>query len=122
MPARSGSLPAWLGMKLTSKQARTLVVSVRSDGPAYAAGITADDELLALDGFRISEHRLQDRLSERRPGDTVTLSLFRRDELLHVPVTLAAAPYDTLKLLRNEQTSALQDRLYSAWLPTPIKQ
>jgi predicted metalloprotease with PDZ domain len=113
---RKGRPPAWLGARVRSDHRRTLVASVRSDSPAYQAGITADDELLALDGFRIDEARLHARLGEHRPGDTVTLTLFRRDQLLHVPVTLAKAPYDMLKLTRVKQPDPLQERVYQAWL------
>jgi predicted metalloprotease with PDZ domain len=116
-PAHDGGTPAWLGIQLKRKEGRTLVSSVRSDGPAYAAGVYPDDELLALDGMRIDRSSLQERLSERAPGDTVTLALFRRDELLLVPVTTAAAPYDTLRLKRVAKPTEMQERLYRAWLP-----
>jgi predicted metalloprotease with PDZ domain len=116
-PAHDGGTPAWLGLQLKRKDGRTLVSSVRSDGPAYAAGVYPDDELLALDGMRVNRSSLHERLSERAPGDTVTLALFRRDELLFVPVTTAAAPYDTLRLKRVTQPTEMQERLYRAWLP-----
>jgi predicted metalloprotease with PDZ domain len=115
-PVRGDHAPAWLGASLKNRRSRTVVTSVRSDGPAYTAGISADDELLALDGFRVDDSSLSARLRERSPGDIVTLSLFRRDELLHVPVALAEAPYDTLKLQRIEQADALQEQLYQQWL------
>lgn len=114
----NGNPPAWLGVQTKRDQGRLLVASTHSDGPAHTAGISAEDELLALDGMRIDEARLQARLSERRPGETITLSLFRRDELLHTAVTLAAAPYDTLRLTRVENPTPLQERLYRMWLPT----
>lgn len=108
--------PAWLGLNTKSEDGRTLVASVRADGPAYAAGIYAGDELLALEGIRIDETRLKDRLAERAPGRTVTITLFRRDELHHVAVTLAPAPHDKLQLVPNEPREALQERIYREWL------
>src|SRR6185503_6267206 len=89
-----GQPPLGLGLRLKTEGGRTKVGHVLADGPAYAAGVSPGDELVALDGFRVDEERLKARLAERRPGDTVTLSLFRRDELLHVAVALAAAPPD----------------------------
>lgn len=108
--------PAWLGVQCRTESGRLKVASVRADGPAAAAGIYAGDELLALDGFRIDEEHLQARLDERRAGDTVTLSLFRRDELLHVPVPLAEAPMDQLEIVPVAQPTAEQTRLLHAWL------
>lgn len=109
-------VPAWTGLQLKSEDGRTLVASTRSDGPAYAAGVYAGDELLALDGMRIDATSFDARVNERAPGESVTLSLFRRDELLHVLVVLSPAPYDTLRLVRVDQPDAQQERLYRDWL------
>ncbi|MBK9710016.1 MAG: M61 family metallopeptidase [Kouleothrix sp.] len=111
-----GGAPAWLGVTTRSESGRLKVGQARADGPAYAAGIYAGDELLALDGFRLDEERLKARLAERRPGDGVTLSLFRRDELLHLPVTLAAAPHDTLTIEQVAEPTAEQRQIYEDWL------
>lgn len=117
--ARNGSAPAWLGLKLKDESGRTLVASTRSDGPAYAAGIYAGDELIALDRMRVNRSLLNDRLAEHAPGDCVTLSLFRRDELLHIPVSLAAAPHDALTLTRVEHPDEQQERIYQGWMGMP---
>lgn len=115
-PREDGMPPAWLGLTLREQHGQTSISSVRSDGAAAAAGIYAGDELLALDGFRVDEQRLNERLRERVPGDTVTLSVFRRDELLHIPVVLGSAPYDSLQITPVEQPSDAQRRLYLGWL------
>jgi predicted metalloprotease with PDZ domain len=112
---RSGP-EAWLGLSLKRQGERTLVAAARADGPAYAAGVYAEDELLALDGARVNEERLNARLAERAPGDTVRLALFRGDTLVEVPVTLAAAPPDALELVRLSRPTAAQERAYRAWL------
>jgi predicted metalloprotease with PDZ domain len=111
-----GQAVPWLGIKWKRQGERTLVAEVRSDGPAYAAGIYAEDELVGLDGWRVNEEKLNARLLERAPGDTVTLSLFRGDALLAVPVTLAPAPPNALALVPMEGPTELQGRMYRAWL------
>ncbi|HWQ12282.1 MAG TPA: PDZ domain-containing protein [Roseiflexaceae bacterium] len=111
-----GGAPAWHGLRLKTDHGALKVHSVRADGPAYTAGIYAGDEILALDGARVDEERLKARVAERRPGDVVTLSLFRRDELLHVPLTLAPAPPDTLRIVSVDEPSDEQRRVYESWL------
>jgi len=111
-----GQPPAWLGINTRAENGRLRVTSARSSGPAYAAGISAGDEIVALDGWRVDDQRLSARIGERAPGDSVTLSLFRRDELLHVPVTLMAALFDKLALVRVERPSEGQERVYRDWL------
>jgi predicted metalloprotease with PDZ domain len=113
---REGAGPPWHGLRLKTEQGRLKVLGVRADGPAYTAGIYAGDEILALDGVRVDEDRLRARVSERSPGDTVVLTLFRRDDLLHVPLTLAPAPADTLRIVPVEEPSDAQRRVYDSWL------
>jgi predicted metalloprotease with PDZ domain len=108
--------PATLGITTKTEGERLKVSHALADGPGYAAGIYAGDELLALDGYRVDEERLRARLAERRPGDSVTLSLFRRDELIHVPVTLAAARHDKLTIARVGEPSAEQAQIYEGWI------
>jgi predicted metalloprotease with PDZ domain len=112
----NGEAPAWHGLKLKTEHGKLKVIAVRSDGPAYTAGIYANDEIIALDGVRIDEARLAARVGERKPGDTVTLSLFRRDDLLHVSLTLAPAPPDTLKIVAVEEPTDEQRALREGWL------
>jgi predicted metalloprotease with PDZ domain len=111
-----GRSPVWLGARLKTEAGRTKVSHVLAGGPAYAAGVYAGDELLALDGFRIDEERLKARVSERAAGDIVTLSVFRRDELLHIPVVLAAAPPDKLAIVKRDDAGAEQRQIYEGWL------
>ena len=107
---------AWLGVSLKQQGERTLIRTVRADGPAYLAGIYADDELLALDGWRVDSEKFNARLAERKPGASVRLTLFRGDRLLEVTVTLAEAPPDALELTSSSERSAAQQQAYQKWL------
>lgn len=120
-PGPNGAAPAWLGVTFKRQGERTLIAAARSDGPAYAAGVYADDELLAIDGWRVNEDRLNARIAERAPGDTVRLSLFRGDRLIELPVTLAAAPPDALEFAPVPGASAQQLAAYRAWLGITAK-
>lgn len=108
----------WLGLSCKRQGERVIVSSVRSDGPAYAAGVYAHDEILALDGWRVDDERLNERLDEREPGDTVRLTLFRGDRLVEVPITLAEAPCERAVITPVETPTEAQRRAYHAWLGT----
>ncbi|HMP42093.1 MAG TPA: PDZ domain-containing protein [Roseiflexaceae bacterium] len=116
VPQWSGGGTAWHGMRLKSEHGKLKVALVRADGPAYQAGIYAGDELVALDGIRIDEARLAARIGERKPADRVRLTLFRRDDLLDVELTLAEAPADRLDLVVGDDASDQQRALYAGWL------
>ncbi|MEM8532256.1 MAG: PDZ domain-containing protein [Chloroflexota bacterium] len=120
-PLRRTGLPPWLGINTQTQQGRLRVISVRSDGPASLASIYANDELIALDGFRVNEQSLNERLAERQPGQEVVLSLFRRDELLHIPVTLRTAPPNTLSIVPIDQPNRTQRTIYESWLGQNVR-
>ncbi|MCX7789049.1 MAG: PDZ domain-containing protein [Chloroflexaceae bacterium] len=107
---------AWLGCNLKRQGERTIIESVRSDGPAWTAGVYAGDELLALDGWRVNDERLTERLEERQPGDSVRLTLFRGDALIEAPVTLAEAPPDRAVIAPLVALDDAQRRTYRSWL------
>jgi predicted metalloprotease with PDZ domain len=109
-----GAVAGWLGAELANGP-RLTVTSVREGSPAWLAGLTADDELVAEGGFRLDKAGLGSRLEERGPGGTLELTVFRRDELLQVEVPLATPPEDTIWLEPVPDPSEAQRAAYQAW-------
>jgi len=105
---RAGWLGAELGAGLTVK-------SVREGSPAWRAGLTADDELVAEGGFRLDAKGLQQRLEEQGPEGRLRLTLFRREELLEVEVALAEPPDDTIWLEPLPEATPAQQAAFTAW-------
>jgi predicted metalloprotease with PDZ domain len=89
------------------------VGSVVEGSPAQEAGLGGGDEVVALDGFRGD---IKARLSRKEPGDTVRLSFFRMDELLHKEVRLLDAPNDTVTLSPSASAGETELRLREGWL------
>jgi predicted metalloprotease with PDZ domain len=94
-PENGKAEPGWLGAEL-AQGPKLVVQSVREGSPAWEAGLQAEDELLAEDGFRVDRAGLWDRLCQEGPAGRVRLSVFRRDELLELEIPLAPAPEDTV--------------------------
>ncbi|CCJ61047.1 peptidase, M61 glycyl aminopeptidase family protein [Bordetella bronchiseptica MBORD675] len=81
----------------TRKQGEALALAtVYEGGAAHKGGLSAGDVLVAIDGLRVDAPAgLDVLLSQYRPGDRVTVHVFRRDELRSFQVRLAApAPLD----------------------------
>ncbi len=81
-------------------------------GPAQRAGLSAGDLIVAVDGLRVPAGQLDKTLARHRAGDTVSVHVFRRDELMALEVTLATdtTPQFTLALASDPSP------LRSAWL------
>jgi predicted metalloprotease with PDZ domain len=110
----------WLGINTREDGDSLMVASVIDGGPGVASGLYANDELLALDGFRVDNSSLKDRLAAKKPGDRVTFTIFRRDELRTVDVTLAEKPADKLKITPAPDATDAQKALYQAWMRAPL--
>jgi predicted metalloprotease with PDZ domain len=82
----------WLGIESETKDGRHAVKTVRRDGPAYEAGLNAEDEILAVGGYRVLPANLGERLKQYESGERVVLTISRDDALLQLPVTLGEAP------------------------------
>jgi S1-C subfamily serine protease len=88
---------------LTPQIATTLNLTVQdgalvrsvSSGPSQDAGILENDVITKIDGDAVdNDHPLRDVLFKHKPGDTVTVELFRPDsnKTLTVQVTLGTRP------------------------------
>jgi predicted metalloprotease with PDZ domain len=107
---------AGLGVRVRQKEGRALVEAVFADGPAYHADLSVGDEIVALDGYRVSEATLSERLADRQPGDRVTLTLFRRDELREATLALGQRPYNQVEIKPRPDATPEQRAVYEGWM------
>lgn len=105
-PARTAAL----GIKVKTEDGWVRVTQVLDGGAAQAAGLSAGDLLVAVDGVRMAPGQLDKLLARYRPGDRVELHAFRRDELQALPVTLAREPAAQFKLKAEGGRHAARSR------------
>ncbi|MCL2658708.1 MAG: PDZ domain-containing protein [Betaproteobacteria bacterium] len=105
-----------IGAKLGSEGEMLKFVQIFNGGPAHRAGLSAGDLLIAVDGLRVKAGGLEKLLACHVAGDRLRLHIFRRDELMKLELTLAAAePISaSLTLAVRERTEAARSR--KAWL------
>jgi len=115
---RSGATPAgaWLGMTTRNDAGRLLISQVRRDGPAFKAGLNVDDEILAIDNFRVRADRLEDRLQQYRPGEQVSVLVARREQLLRLAVTFDREPARSWRLETMSSPTPQQTQQLEGWL------
>lgn len=78
---------------------------VHEGGAAHAAGLSAGDLLVAVDGLRVTgnPNNLDGLLSRFKVGDTVAVHAFRRDELMKFDVVLQGDRVPTVTLAAPEK-------------------
>lgn len=67
------------------------ILSVSSGDPAQLAGLRAGDVVLEVNGFVVNEsNELQEKVAVMRPGDTVTLKVWREGTIISKQIILAS--------------------------------
>ncbi|MBV9385248.1 MAG: M61 family metallopeptidase [Chroococcidiopsidaceae cyanobacterium CP_BM_ER_R8_30] len=105
-----------LGIKVQAENGREFIKFVEAGAPASAAGIDPGDELLAIDGIRVTAQQLSDRLKDYQPGDTIQMAVFHQDELRYLPITLSAPSPSRYQVVPLEQASSVQQQNFAGWL------
>lgn len=107
---------ATLGLTARKQGDDWTVTNVLPESPALAAGIMRGDVLVAIDGTALEETTLQAILGEHEPGDDVTVTIRRQNELSDVEATLAGDANLEWKVVPIESPSERQLRLREGWL------
>jgi len=95
---------------------RLCLSTVYTHGPAHRAGLASRDELVAIEGMRVTPANYHKLLSCYRPGDVVAIEAFRRDELHRFSVELDPAPHSAVRVALDGEAQAASVELRHLWL------
>lgn len=104
---------SWVGLRLRAGE--TTVSQVLNGSPAELAGLSAGDQLVALDGLKLTGSNWHRRLEALEPACAVRVVFFRGDELMNASLTPVAPPSDTWTFTLAEVSDARAARRL-AWL------
>jgi len=107
---------ASLGAATREQEGTLAISSVERDSPAAKAGLSVDDEIIGLDGTRVSAKTLADKLKAAAPGDKVRLLYARRDQIREVEVVLGPSTEPNFKIQPMPNPDPLQAEILKDWL------
>ena len=108
-----GELPRVdFGAMLKDGEAGLLIQRVVEAGAAQSGGLSAGDQIIALDGLRLDLGQFENKILRANAGDVWQVHAFRRDELYQFDVVLQAAAETTFVLKISDQ----QQPARKAWL------
>jgi predicted metalloprotease with PDZ domain len=113
-PVRAARTRAWTGV--TFHPDRTLIKNVLPESPAWRAGLTFNDEIVAVDGYRVNAATFAKRIGDRRPGDGARIAYFRRELLAEATLTLVASPERKWIVEPDPRASAAARAVRAGWL------
>ena len=105
-----------LGARLADNSSEARLAAVYDGGAAQAAGLSAGDVLVAINGIKVCRANLEKRLAYYHAGDTLRVHAFRRDELFEVTVVAMPPPLDTCFLTLHADADTDTQIRRRAWL------
>ncbi|OUR59688.1 peptidase M61 [Colwellia sp. 39_35_sub15_T18] len=106
---------AWTGIKTKKDNNGLHIVSVEKNSPAWQAGLTIKDVVVAVDGLRMKDKDLSVRLKNFKPQDRLSITFFRRDELVTRMIILGEKPKNKLKIVPIKNASKTQQAFFKQW-------
>jgi predicted metalloprotease with PDZ domain len=79
---------AWFGAAAQDQSGNLMILNVEMDSPALQAGLSVQDEIIALDGTRVTSRTMSEMLNSRKAGDKVRVLISRRNAIREVEVVL----------------------------------
>jgi predicted metalloprotease with PDZ domain len=107
---------AYIGADLAEDAGRLTIRAIPANTPAYDQGLNTGDQIIAIDGYRASNSFLQSYIAERKPNDTVRLTVFRFDKLRDMTFKLGANTRANYSFGPVDKPSDEQKRLYKEYM------
>jgi predicted metalloprotease with PDZ domain len=109
-----GPTAADLGVTTSEDDVGVTLTSVLRDRPAWQAGLTGGDRLVAIDGTRVGRGHLRTALLAHEPGTAVEVAVLRGPRLVTRTVTLGA-PRPKPRFVRVEDPTDTQRSAFRRW-------
>lgn len=109
----------WAGWKADESSGGMELTRVSKGGPAWEAGFTPGDVIVAYDGHRVVDGRFSDAFKEYKPGESIEVTFFRRDQLHKKTITVEAQPATDAKIEPVKEPTAKQKARFLQWLQIP---
>ncbi len=119
-PSKSRGRP-YLGFRTSAADGIVKVTSVKPDSPASDVGINLDDEVIAVNGFRITSS-VDSRLSQYEVGDELEILISRRGQLMTLNLIIGQLESSSYRLRFVARPSKEQRRQLDLWLTGKSKQ
>ncbi|MEB3831659.1 M61 family metallopeptidase [Phormidium sp. CCY1219] len=106
----------FLGLSVKTENGKAAIKFVETGSPAHQVGIDPEDELLAIDGLRVTADDLNERLKDYQPAERIQVTVFHHEQLQTYPVTLGEPRPTQYQVVALQKPTASQENLFRGWL------
>ena len=106
----------YLGVRVENAEGAARIRHVLRDTPGRRAGLTPGDEIVALDGAKVTADKFDKALLRYPPGTPAEITLFRRGRLRRVSVTMGTPPPESYVFVPVAAAEERACQVYESWL------
>jgi len=111
----ANSKKAYLGIGTKYEKGKLTITSVKRSGAAYEHGLNANDEIIAIDGYRIGDD-VGAFTKHYDIGDKVIFTISRAGKLREIEVTLGENTSPRFSISKMDNATAQQKAAYEKWM------
>lgn len=104
---QSGSKKVYTGLTSKASGGKTTITDIVKDGPAQDAGLSVNDELIAVNGWRLDAEMDQE-AEKYKVRDKLSISYARNGKMYTTTLELAISPYKQMALEVSDENKKLE--------------
>jgi predicted metalloprotease with PDZ domain len=106
----------WFGASTQDQNGSPVISTVEPDSPASLAGLSVQDEILALDGMRVTQRSLAGTIGAHKTGDKVKVLYARRGGVHETEAVLGKRTERSFRITPLANPTPEQKALLDGWL------
>jgi predicted metalloprotease with PDZ domain len=106
----------FFGAEIRENDGHLMITSVEWDSPAQHGGLSARDEILGIDGIRVTSQTMDRILRLKKPGDKIRILFSRRNSICKAEVTLGSKTVQSFRIKTSSNLTPLQSAILEDWL------
>jgi len=110
------AINADFGAATTLSNGKLKITSVTREGSAYESGLNVNDEIIAIDGYRILKNELSIVLNSRKIGDRVSILIARDGLIKEIQVELLKSTTKRLNLSFRNSIIKEEKQNFGTWI------
>ena len=109
-----GKEKASVGLSVADSGGKTIIRGIRSESSVEDAGLSVNDEIIGINGFRINTKSLETYLTSLNVGDVIEVFFARNEQLFSTEIVVKAVEDPKFKYVINP--SEANEKLFMYWL------
>ncbi|GIW22967.1 MAG: peptidase M61 [Candidatus Sericytochromatia bacterium] len=97
---------------------KVLITTVIDKGAGYYAGLCNGDEIIAINGYRVTNNNFYSIINSFNVGDKINILVSRDERLKELELELNKDDFSKIRILDNPNKNQKQLNIYNNWLKT----